>query len=137
MSSENKAIIRRMYEEIFNQQAFAVADEIVAADYINHNPAPGELPGREGLKQFAAYLHSANEGIRFVIEDQIAEGEKVASRLTITGKHTGEFAGIPATGKRYTSKALVIHRVVDGHMQEGWLEWDALGWMQQIGVIPT
>ena len=65
MSSENKATLRRFFEEIFNQQELAVADEIVAADYINHNPAPGELPGRDGLKQFVAYLHSANEGIRY------------------------------------------------------------------------
>ena len=137
MSSENKATVRRFFEEVFNEQDFAAADEIVAADYINHNPAPGELPGREGLKQFVAYLHSANEGIRFVIEDQIAEGDKVVTRWTATGTHTGEFAGIPATGKRYTTKAINIHRVVDGRIQEGWLEWDTLGWMQQIGVIPS
>ena len=137
MSSENKAIVRRFFEEIFNQQAYTAADEIVATDYINHNPAPGELPGREGLKQFIAYLHSTNEGIRFVLEDQIAEGNKVATRWTATGKHTGEFAGIPATGKSYTIKAINIHRVVDGQIQEGWLEWDTLGWMQQLGVIPT
>ena len=100
-------------------------------------PAPGELPGREGLKEFVVYLHSANEGIRFVVEDQVAEGEKVATRWTATARHTGEFAGIPATGKRYSLKAINIHRVVDGQIQEGWLEWDALGWMQQIGAIPS
>ena len=137
MSSENKATLRRFFEEIFNQQNLAVADEIVAADYINHNAAPGELPGREGLKQFVAYLHSANEGIRFVVEDQIAEGEKVVTRWTATATHTGEFAGIPATGKRFSLKAINIHRVVDGQIQEGWLEWDALGWMQQLGVLPA
>ena len=137
MSVENKTILRRFFEEIFNDQNLAVADEIVAIDYINHNAAPGETPGREGLKQFVAYLHSAAEGIRFVIEDQVAEGEKVVTRWTATATHTGEFAGIPATGKAFSLTAINIHRVVDGQIQEGWLEWDALGWMQQLGVIPT
>ena len=66
-----------------------------------------------------------------------AEGEKVVTRWTATARHTGEFAGIPATGKRFSLKAINIHRVVDGQIQEGWLEWDALGWMQQLGVIPA
>jgi predicted SnoaL-like aldol condensation-catalyzing enzyme len=61
MSTENKAIVHRFFEEIFNQQAYGLADEIVATDYINHNPAPNESPGREGLKQFAAYSHSGSE----------------------------------------------------------------------------
>ena len=137
MSVENKTILRRFFEEIFNDQNLAVADEIVAVNYINHNAAPGETPGREGLKQYVAYLHSANDGIRFVIEDQVAEDEKVVTRWTATGTHTGEFAGIPATGKAFSLTAINIHRVVDGQIQEGWLEWDALGWMQQLGVIPS
>ena len=137
MSIDNKTILRRFFEEIFNEQNLAVADEIVAVDYINHNAAPGETPGREGLKQYVTYLHSANDGVRFVIEDQVAEDEKVVTRWTATATHTGEFAGIPATGKAFSLTAINIHRVVDGQIQEGWLEWDALGWMQQLGVIPS
>lgn len=137
MATENKAIVYRFFEEIFNQQAYAVVDEIVAVAYINHNPAPNELPGRDGLKQFAAYFHSGSEDARFVIEDQIAEGDKVATRWTATGTHTGEYADIPATGKHSASKGINIHRMVDGQIQEGWLEWDALGWLQQISVIPA
>ena len=137
MSAENKAILRRFFEEIFNQQRLAVADEIVAVDYINHNAAPGETPGREGLKQFVAYLHAGNEGIAFDVDDQVAEGEKVVTRLTVTGTHTGEFAGIPATGRGYSFEAINIHRVVNGQIQEAWIQWDALGWMQKIGVIPA
>lgn len=137
MSIDNSTILRRFFEELFNDQNLAVADEIVAADYVNHNAAPGETPGREGLKQFVTYLHSANTGMHFVIEDQIAEDEKVVTRWTATATHTGEFAGIPATGKAFSFKAINIHRVVNGQIQEGWLEWDALGWMQQLGVIPS
>ena len=137
MLPENKAILRRFFEEIFNQQKISVADEIVAENYVNHNAAPGELPGREGLKQFVAYLHAGNEGITFTIEDQVAEGEKVVTRLTLTGTHTGEFAGIPATGESFSFEAMNIHRVVDGRVHEAWIQWDALGWMQQIGAIPS
>ena len=137
MSAENKTILRRFFEELFNAGDLSVADEIVAADYINHNAVPGETPGREGLKQFVAYLRSAWAALHFTVEDQIAEGDKVVTRWTATGVHEGEFAGIPATGKRVTFMAINIHRVVDGQIQEGWLEWDALGMMQQLGVAPA
>jgi steroid delta-isomerase-like uncharacterized protein len=136
MPTENKAILRRFFEEIFNQGNLSAADEIVAENYVNHNPAPGETPGREGLKQFVLTVHSGFPGGRFNVEDQIAEGDKVTTRWSFTGTHQAEFAGIPATGKQVQITAINIHRIVDGQIQEGWLNWDALGMMQQLGVIP-
>jgi len=137
MSAANKTILRRFFEELFNTGDLSVADEIVAAGYINHNAVPGETPGREGLKQFVTYIRSAWGDLHFTIEDQIAEGDKVVTRWSASGVHTGEFAGIPPTGKGVNFMAINIHRVVDGQIQEGWLEWDALGMMQQLGVIPA
>jgi steroid delta-isomerase-like uncharacterized protein len=133
----NKELHRRFFEELFNQGNLERADEIVAADYYNHNPAPGETPDLEGLKQFITTVRRAFPDLHFTIEDQIAEGDKVLSRWTATGTHQAVFAGIPATGRPIRVTALNIHRVVDGKIQEGWLNWDALGLMQQLGAIPA
>ncbi len=137
MPTANKQILHRFFEEIFNQGNLAVADTIVAADYNNHNPVPGEPPGRGGLKQFVAYMRSVFPDLHITVEDQVAEGDKVTTRFTISGTQRGEFAGIPPTGRRVTVTALNIHRVVNGQIQEGWLNWDALGMMQQLGALPA
>ena len=133
---ENKAIVRRFFEEIFNQGDLSVADEIVAADFVNHNPAPGQTPGVEGLKEFVVDLRTAFPNVVFTIDDEVAEGDKVAIRWTCRGTHEAEFGRIPATGKHVEFSALNIHRVVGGKIQEGWLKWDTLDYLQQLGVIP-
>lgn len=132
----NKAVLRRFFDELFTQGKLAIADEIVAADYLNHNAAPGEQPGLAGLKEFVTTVHSAFPDVRFTVEDQVAEDDKVVTRFTITGTHQAEFAGIPATGKGIIITALNIHRVSRGKVQEGWLNWDALGMMQQLSGVP-
>ena len=136
MSIQNKLVLRRFFEEIFNQGNLAAADEIVSAHYLDHNAAPGEMPGRAGLTQFVTYLRSAFRNLNFTIDDQLAEGDKVVTRWNATAIHQGEFAGVPATGKPVTITAINIHRVVDGQIQEGWLNWDALGLLQQLGAMP-
>jgi steroid delta-isomerase-like uncharacterized protein len=136
MSEQNKTIDRRFFEELLNTGDPNVADEIVAPNYVNHNPAPGETTGPEGVKTFATLLRTAFPDGRFTVEDQIAEGDKVVSRFTTTGTHQGEFVGIPATGKRINITGISIHRVTGGQIQEGWLNWDALGMMQQLGAVP-
>ncbi len=136
-AEENKALLRRFFEDLFNHGSLETADAIVAPDYVNHDPVPGETPGVEGLKQFVTMLRTAFPDIHFTVDDQVAEGEKVATRWTVMGTHQAEFAGIPATGKPVRLTAINIHRVADGKIQEGWLNWDALGMMQQLGVIPA
>ncbi len=132
MSRANKAILRRFFEEIYNQGNLAVADDLVAADYVCHNPAPGEAPGREGLKAFVAYLHRSFDDLHVTIEDQVAEGDRVATRYTIRGRQEGEFAGIPPTGKLVTITATSMHRIEDGQIRESWLNWDMLGLIRQL-----
>ncbi|MCB0063030.1 MAG: ester cyclase [Caldilineaceae bacterium] len=133
MSNANKQLLVRFFEAIYNQGDLRVADEIVAVDYRNHNPAPGEAPGREGLKAFVAYLRRAFDDFHITVEDQVAAGDKVVTRFTINGRHVGEFAGIPPSGKFARVTAIGIHRVVDGRIVESWLSWDALGMMRQLG----
>ena len=132
-SSANKATIQRLFEEVYNQGDLRVADEIVAVKYFSHNPAPGEAPGREGCKAFVAYLRRAFADLHIAIADQVAENEKVVTRFTISGRQEGEFAGIPPSGKFASVTAIAIHRVVDEQIHEGWLNWDALGLVQQLG----
>ena len=135
-TEEYKAILRQFFEVLFNAGDLSIADEVAGINYLNHNPVPGELPGREGLKAFVTYLRTAFPDIHFTIEDQVAEGDKVATRFIGRGTHQAEFAGIPATGRRIAISAFNIHRVTEGKIEEGWLNWDALGMMQQLGVIP-
>jgi steroid delta-isomerase-like uncharacterized protein len=135
MSEQNKAIDRRFYELLLTGD-LSVADEIVALNYVNNNPAPGETPGREGLKGFATVFSKAFPDLRVNLEDQIAEGDLVVARFIMTGTHQGEFMGVPATGKPIKMTGIGIHRITGGQIQEGWLNFDALGLMQQLGVIP-
>jgi steroid delta-isomerase-like uncharacterized protein len=137
MSTTNKPIMQRFFGELFSDGKLSVADEIVGANYLNHNAVPGETPGREGLKAFVAHLRTAFPDLHFTVEEQIAEGDKVVTRWRATGTHRAEFAGIPATGKAVDVTAINIHRISDGQIQEAWLNWDALGMMQQLGVIPA
>lgn len=134
MSTANKATIQRLFEEVYNRGDLRVADEIVAANYICHNPFPGEAPGREGFKAFVAYLRRAFADLHIAIADQIGEDDRVVTRLTLSGVQQGEFAGIPPTGKPVTVHAISIQRIRNGQVQECWLSWDALGLMQQLGV---
>ena len=132
MSTINKKVLERFFEEIYNQGNLSAADELVAATYISHNPAPGEAPGREGLKSFVAYLRRAFADLHVTIEAQVAEGDRVATRYTLRGRQAGEFAGIPPTGKLVTVTATSMHRIADGRIQESWLNWDMLGLIRQL-----
>jgi steroid delta-isomerase-like uncharacterized protein len=99
MSEENKALSRRSIEEIFNAGNLEVVDEIIAQDHVHHDPTmPQEGHGREHFKEFASMYHSAFPDVHIEIEDQIAEGDKVASRWVASGTHEGDLMVIPATG---------------------------------------
>jgi steroid delta-isomerase-like uncharacterized protein len=137
MSTEaNKALVRRFYEEIDLGNIEAM-DELVAEDYVDHNPPPfpGLGTGREGLKQAFEIFWKATPG-RHVIEDQIAEGDKVVTRMTAYGRHEDDLPGIPRTGAELEMTATVIHRVEDGRLAEKWSDKDLLGFLQQLGVMP-
>jgi steroid delta-isomerase-like uncharacterized protein len=138
MSEENKAIVRREHEEIWNSQGnLDAADEIYAPDYIGHDPTlPEDIRGVEAAREFAAMYRSAFPDLEFIIEDQIAEGDKVATRLTVRGTHQGELEGIAPTGNEVEIKGIVFSRIAEGKIAEDWGVFDILGLMQQIGAIP-
>jgi predicted ester cyclase len=134
-TEENKALVRRFYEEIDKGNLEAM-DELVAEDYADHSPPPFPVaPGREGLKEAFKLFWEATPGYH-QIEDQVAEGDKVVTRMTAYGKHEGDLPGIPRTGNDMKMTAVVIHRIADGKLVEKWSDKDVLGMLQQVGVIP-
>ena len=133
-TEENKAMIRRV-GEVFNQGDLAVVDEVMAADYVHHGPF-GEFKGPEGFKQMVTMFRTAFPDLNMTIEDMVAEGDKVASRLTLRGTHKGEYMGIAATGKQVTVTEIVISRFAGGKEVEAWGSPDLMGMMQQLGVVP-
>ncbi|MBS1822258.1 MAG: ester cyclase [Acidobacteria bacterium] len=133
----NRAVVERFVEEVINRGRFEVADQIVALDFVEMDPLPGQRQGREGLKEVIAMMRSAFPDIHWVTEEAIEEGEKVASRFTWAGTHRGEFLGIPATGRSVKVKGVVIDRVVGGLMTDSRILMDSFGMMQQLGVIPA
>jgi steroid delta-isomerase-like uncharacterized protein len=137
MSSEdNKRLVQRFYEAI-DRGDLAAMDEFVADDYVDHNPPPfpGLPKGREGLKQVFKNFLEATPGYH-KIEDQIAEGDKVVTRMTSYGKHEGDLPGAPRTGNDLKMTSITIHRIANGKLVEKWSEKDVLGFLKQIGVMP-
>lgn len=137
MSEENKALVRRVYEQVWNNKDLDALDELFAPDIVNHEAPPGLPPGIEGSKAYLGMFMSAFPDTQMTIEDQIAEGDKVLTRWTATGTHTGELMGIPATGKQVTVTGLDLSRIAGGKVVEAWGQFDQMGMMQQLGVVPT
>jgi predicted ester cyclase len=133
---QNKALVRRFYEEI-DKGNIGILDELVAEDYIDNNPPPiPNLPkGRAGLKQTFRVFQQATPGSHH-IEDQIAEGDKVVTRLTSVGKHDGDLPGAPRTGNDMKMTSITIHRIANGKLVEKWSEKDMLSLLQSIGMMP-
>ena len=140
MSTEtNKAIVRRFIVEAFSDGNLAVLDEIVAPDQVNGGPGalPGIPPGPEGNKMLITNYRNAFPDLRFTIDEQIAEGNTVVTRWTAHGTHSGEFAGIPPTGKPATVVGMGVDRIENGKIVASWGLFDQFGMLQQLGVIPV
>jgi steroid delta-isomerase-like uncharacterized protein len=134
MSKQNKMIAYRLLDELWNRENFAVVDELVASDYDGHSST--EFRGPEGAIQFVSQVHKAFSDFHFIIEDQIAEGDKVATRWTARGTHQGEFQGMSATGKQTTMTGITVFRIANGKLIDGWTNEDVLGLLQQLGAVP-
>jgi steroid delta-isomerase-like uncharacterized protein len=135
--AENKAVINSFVEDVLNQGRLERADELVALDFVELDPLPGQQAGREGLKEVITSFRTAFPDIHWVIEEMVAEGDKVFSRFNWSGTQRAEFFGVPATGKQITVKGTVIDRVLDGKMVDSRILMDGLGMMTQLGVIPA
>jgi steroid delta-isomerase-like uncharacterized protein len=134
---DNKAIIHAYVETVWNQQQLDRAEDLVAPDFLDHAPLPGQAPGLEGAKRkWAMYLNAVPD-LRVTIEDLVAEGDRVAVRRSYEGTHQGELLGIPATGRQLRVGGISIFRLAEGKVTEHWEQLDRLALMQQLGVIPA
>jgi steroid delta-isomerase-like uncharacterized protein len=136
VSAENKALYRRWFEEVVTGRNLALADELLAPDYILHFPGFPAPVDHEGHKQLLMMFHRGFPDWQETIDDVVAEGDRVAIRVTGHGTHRGEFQGVPATGRRVVATGVGIGRIENGRIAESWAAYDALGLMQQLGVIP-
>jgi steroid delta-isomerase-like uncharacterized protein len=135
-TEENKAIMLRA-EEFWNTGDMAIADEVYAAELVNHDPTAPDVCDLESLKGFAVALRAGMPDFHVTNEYMIAEGDKVVGRWTATGIQTGEFFGVPPTGIQATCTGISIYRFVDGKVVEAWWNKDMAGLMEQLGVIPV
>ncbi len=137
-TEENKAIVRRFLEGIFSQGNPDVVDELADPNFVVHDPSSeaGDVDA-QGVKGPIAWSHSAFPDLRVTVEDQVTEGDKVATRGTLRGTHQGEMMGAPATGNRVTFTGIQTDRIAGGKIMESWSNWDTLGMLEQIGAVPA
>jgi steroid delta-isomerase-like uncharacterized protein len=138
MSEEqNKAMVRRFVEEVFNRGNISAADELLAPDFVEHEELPPGIPSdREGVKQMTTMMRIAFQDFKATIEDIIAQGNRMVIRMTWSGTQKGEFMGIAPTGKSISVGVIDIMRIADGKVVEHWGQMDSMGMMQQLGAMP-
>ena len=137
MSEQNKTAVRRLFDELWNKGNLPVADELIAPTYTHHDASTPDVGrGPESEKKRVTHYRTAFPDMRLTIEDIIAEGETVIARWSCRGQHKGELNGIAPTGKQFAISGVTIARFANGKMVEGYVNWDALGLMQQLGVVP-
>ncbi len=138
---ENKAIVQRILSEFWIGGNLAVLDELLAPDCINHEQSNPEQRGKAACKQWANDVRLVNRrgfpDYDITPEDIVAEGDKVVKRWVFQGTHSGEFAGIPPTGKRVTMRGITLYRLAQGRVSEMYWNYDVFGLLQQLGAIPA
>lgn len=134
MSEQNKAVVRRVIEEIVNQGNFSLISELVSPQYAYFEPTVGSVQGREGYNKLVGMYRTAFPDVKMTIDEQIAEGEKVVTRWSAEGTHRGELMGVAPTGKRVRVQGVVISRVKDGQIVEDFENYDVHGMMRQLGA---
>ena len=135
LREQNKALVRRFVDEIFLRRDFAAVDELLTEDFTPHTWGPMP-PGRDGLKEAITRVSAGISDARMTVEDVIAEGDRVAVRLTSSAVQSGELMGMPPSGKRYEIGEIHIFRLRDGRVAEHWHQADFLGMMRQLGAVP-
>jgi predicted ester cyclase len=135
VSEKNKQIARRVLEELFEKGNLDAADELIHPDFVNHEAPPDNPHGPDGLKETVGWLRGLWGPMHAEVEDEICEGDKIVARVTMHGRHVGEFLGKPPTGKEFATEQIHIWRIEDGKAIEHWSVRDDLGQALQLGLI--
>lgn len=135
-TEEHKENVSRLLEAGFGRGDLDVVDELVSVDALGHAP-PDEMRGPAEVKAFISAMRGAFPDLRIEVRDLIAEGDEVVARWVARGTHEGEFQGVPPTGRGIEVTGITIERFEDGEIVEGWTNRDALGLLQQLGVVPA
>jgi steroid delta-isomerase-like uncharacterized protein len=120
---ENKALIRRVFDEVIPQGDTAAMRACVTDDFLDHDPLPGQPPGGAGGEYVVETMHGAHPDLQFSIDDLVAEGDRVTVRWTLRGTNIGPMLGRPPTGRPVELAAIVIFRIADGRIAERWAGW--------------
>lgn len=136
MSEQNKALMRRAVDVVWNRGDFSRIEEFVSRDFVIHTSTQGgDIHGPEEVCQFFGAMRAAFPDLHFAIEDQVADGDRVVTRWVAQGTHLGEFQGIPPTGRQVVLSGIDIDRFVDGKAVECWSRVDELGLLKQLGLL--
>lgn len=137
MTDDNKRLVRRALEELYAKGDIGLADELIHPDFVDHDPAhPDQPSGPESVKQTVRNLHGAFAELRFAIEDEVAERDKVVQLVTMSGRHTGPLMGREPTGRAFSVRHINIWRIADGKIADHWGSRDDLGLLGQLGLPP-
>ena len=134
-TQENKAIVRRYFEEVLSGRDIALADDLLAEELDTHGRFPGQRAGREGLKEVIRSFHGACPDLDVKIEDMLAEGDRVATRWSAAGTVEADLFGIAPGGQELILGGIVIHRLAEGRIVEQWAGRDDLSWMGKLGLV--
>jgi len=138
MSADNKAIVRRLYEEVWNKRKLEVINEIISPSHGLQAPnISGSSIGPAAYRRNVSLFLAGYPDLRLTIQDIIGEKDKVVACWTISGTHKGDYLGIPATNKKVSVDGMTIHHIAGGKIMDSYSNWDALGMMQQLGVVPA
>jgi steroid delta-isomerase-like uncharacterized protein len=138
MSMENRAIVCRLYEEVWNKRRVELLDDLLSPSHALHdNNTPGSSIGPEHYKRTVTRFLTGFPDLRFSIEDVVAEEEKLAVYWNFSGTHKGKYMGVSATNTKVSVDGITIHHIVNGKIMDSYVNWDALGMMQQLGAFPA
>ena len=136
-AEENKAVIRRLIEEVYNAGNLDVVDRLVAPEVFNHPAVAEHQHGTDGFKHVIEWVRDIGPDTHYDVDDIISEGDKVAVRMTVSGTHTGTLRGIPPTGKRFSVDYVHWFRLAEGKVAELWAVRDDLSRLEQLGLFPA
>jgi steroid delta-isomerase-like uncharacterized protein len=135
-TAANKDLVRRYYEELWNQWRLDLIDQLIASDFAFRGSIGLQVQGRDGFRDYVATIRAAFPDFHNVVEDLIAEGDQVAARLTYRGTHRGSLLGVAPTGRRISYAGMALFQVGQGRLTRGWVLGDTLGLMRQLGARP-